>query len=101
MQIQTNYANVPSSPALEEQTREELESAVGRFIERVSRVEVYYADLNGPEKGGPDDKQCRLEARPKGLDPLLVEGQGDTFYEALNDASQKLKRVLAKRLERD
>lgn len=101
MKVQINYDNVKSSEALEEHIAQALESTVGRFADRLSRVEVYLSDLNGPEKGGPDDKQCRIEARPNGFDPVTVDSRGDSYYEAVDDTAGKLRRLLTKRLERD
>jgi ribosomal subunit interface protein len=100
MQLQMNYANVESSDALETHVRDTLERAIGRFAERITRVEVHLNDLNGPEKGGPDDKRCRLEARPRGMAPMMVESEKNSFYEAADDAAGKLKRLLTSRLER-
>lgn len=100
MQIQFNYANVDASPALEEHLKGVLHSNVGRFADRVTRVEVHFADLNGASKSGPADKRCLLEARPTGRDPIAVEVASDTFYAAASEAAAKLGRAISNRLDR-
>jgi len=100
MQVQMNYANVEASEALETHIREALDATIGRFADRLTRIEVHLSDLNGPEKGGPNDKRCRIEVRPSGADPLLVESVADSFYGAADDAAGKLRRLLTSRLDR-
>lgn len=100
MQVQMNYANVDASDTLETHVRDALEATIGRFSERLTRVEVHFSDLNGPDKSGPNDKRCRLEARPRGMDPLLVESVKNSFYDAADDAAGKLRRMLSSRLDR-
>ncbi|UYV13880.1 MAG: HPF/RaiA family ribosome-associated protein [Phycisphaera sp.] len=101
MHVEFSYANVESSDALESHTHQQLESAIGRFEDRLTRVEVHFADENSAQKSGSDDKRCTMEARPRGRDPITVEANAGDFYPAVNDAAGKLKRALAKRLERD
>ena len=100
MQIQINFNHVDSSDALEEHVREQLDSAIGRFGDRITRVEAHLADQNA-DKHGPDDKRVRLEARPAGRDPLMVEATGDDFYKVVHEAAGKLRRLLTSKLERD
>ena len=100
MQIQYNYANIDSSAPLEQHVASALDSNVGRFSDRLTRVEVHFADLNSAKKHGPADKRCMLEARPTGRDPIAIECFADSFYAAATEAAGKLGRALANRLER-
>lgn len=100
MQIQFNYANVDSSSPLEQHVESALQSEIGRFADRLTRVEVHFADVNSQAKSGRPDKRCLLEARPSGRDPIAIESIGDSFYDAASDAAGKLGRALASRLER-
>ncbi len=100
MHIQYNYANVEASKALEDHVAGELESSVGRFADRLTRVEVHFGDVNGSGKSGPADKRCLLEARPAGRDPIAIEGVADSFYAAASDAAGKLGRAIANRMDR-
>ncbi|MEO1007368.1 MAG: HPF/RaiA family ribosome-associated protein [Planctomycetota bacterium] len=101
MHVEISYANVESSDALERHVHEQLEAAIGRFGDKLTRVEVHLADENSSQKAGGDDKRCTLEARPRGRDPITVEARADDYYPAVRDAAGKLRRALASRLERD
>lgn len=101
LHVEYNYANIDASDALESHVAETLTSAIGRFEDKLTRVEVHFSDLNGPNKGGHADKRCMLEARPRGRDPIAVDSVADTYYTAVSDAAGKLKRALANRLERE
>lgn len=68
---------------------------LSRFEIHITRIEVYVSDENG-EKEGPDDKQCKMEARLKGRKPILVSSNGDTVRKAVSGATSKLKSALEK-----
>ena len=70
-----------------------LEQAVGRFSDRISRVEVHLSDLNG-QKGGHDDKRCMMEVRLEGRQPTAVTAEAATFDQAISSAAGKLKRSI-------
>ncbi len=98
MQIQINPGpGVHVSEALEQRIRESLQTVERRFGDHLTRIEVHFQDVNGP-KGGEVNKHCRLEARPRGLDPVLAENSADDAYDAVRGASRKLERVLDHRL---
>lgn len=101
MQIQFNYANFDQSDALEAHAKKELDHHVGRFSERVTRVEVHFHDESSPHKRTPNDKKCLLEARPAGLNPFTVEDRDDDIFVAVKNATKKLQRVLEKKLDHD
>lgn len=100
MQIQFNFAHTEASDALEAFTREHLDSAIGRFEDRITRIEAHLSDTNGQHKSGPHDKHCMLEARPKGMDPVAVDASDDEFETAIRDAVGKLRRALTTRFEK-
>lgn len=100
MQIQYNYADIPSSTALETHAESQLTSAIGHLADRLTRIEVYFQDANGDQKRGPADKRCTLEARPRGLDPIDVHADTDSYITAVNEAAGKLKRALMHKFER-
>ena len=101
MQIQYNYANFDQSDALEDHVDQQLEHTIGRFSDRLTRVEVHLSDENSPLKRGPHDKRCLLEARPAGMKPLSVDDRSTDIYDAVKGAARKLQRALEKRLEKD
>lgn len=71
----------------------ELESALARFAEEITRIDVQLGDENG-EKFDTDDKRCMIEARLAGLQPVAVTHFADTTEKAFQGAADKLKRVL-------
>lgn len=94
MQIQVNSGN---SFDVNDDVRRIVESNVNstldRFSERLTRVEVHLNDLNSG-KSGPGDKQCQIEARPAGLDPVSASDEAATMEDAIVGATQKLQRLL-------
>jgi len=99
MQIQINTAGMVTTDALDAHVREKVGSALGRFADRVTRVEAHLKDENAG-KSGPADKRVVLEARPAGLDPIVVEERHEDFYAAVNQAADTLERALRRRFEK-
>lgn len=98
MQIQINAANGQGSGALAEHVVREVEHALRVFHDRVTRVEAYLHDLNGPKSGV--DQRCVLEARLAGCQPLAVEHDAIDMYDAVRQAAGKLERAVRHKLER-
>ena len=103
MHVQTHPdRNVQASEALVVHVEAAVISALGRFAEQVTRVDVHLSDENGA-KGGADDKRCVMEARLEGRPPTAVTHQAATVEEAMNGAAGKLARwiegTLARRRE--
>lgn len=89
---------VELSEALNRFIRSKLAKVDRRFGSRLTRIEVYLKDINGP-KGG-NDKTCTMEARPAGIRPFAVETQASDFYDAIQGAADKLDKKLDHRLGR-
>jgi ribosome-associated translation inhibitor RaiA len=79
----------------------EVDRALGRFEDRLTRVEVYLSDLNGPKEGPLADKRCVVEARPAGRQPLVASDDTETVTEAIAGAVNKMKRQLESELGRE
>jgi len=94
MQVQVNSN---SSIAMNAEMGRVVEAGVNKALEqfgdRVTRVEVHLSDVNG-EKSGARDKNCLMEARPAGQDPVIVTNQAETLEEAVAGALQKLQKRL-------
>src|SRR5829696_8201924 len=72
MQIQVHTdRNVDVSAGIIERIEAELESALSRFSDQITRVEVHLGDESAGRSGGAD-KRCMLEARPAGQQPVAV-----------------------------
>ena len=95
--------NTDNNISLTDEMRKPLEatiaSALDRFAEYFTRIEVKISDENG-DKSGNCDKICLLEVRLKGMQPTVVTGQGDTIDNALSRAIDKIKVSLDEAIER-
>jgi ribosome-associated translation inhibitor RaiA len=100
MQIQINTDdNVEGREELARRVESEVSTALSRFGDQITRVEVHLSDENAGKVGGAD-KRCMMEARPAGLKPLAVSHQGATLDEAYIGATKKLQRALETTLGR-
>ncbi|OBX18034.1 hypothetical protein A9995_13935 [Erythrobacter sp. QSSC1-22B] len=94
MDIQFNTDNSLSNVSgVAERVEAHLRERLGRFDDRLTRLEVHVGDTNGP-KGGPDDIACTIEARPRGGAPLSASGSAGELDAAVRSASSKLVTVL-------
>lgn len=97
MQIQINTGhNVEADEALTGDVEEAVQGAVGRFSDRITRIEVHLTDENA-HKGGRDSR-CLIEARVAGMPPVAVDDTATTVREAARNAAGKLQRALDSRL---
>ena len=96
MQIEISYHKIDKTDPIETHIREVVNHALQRFADRLTRVEVHIGDHNA-DKSGPNDKRCLMEARPKGLDPLAVEHEGEDLYVTIKETAGKLQRALERR----
>ncbi len=89
MQVQLNTDHhITGSEELAARVQAELQAALRRFADRITRIEVHLNDLNAG-KGGADVR-CMLEARPRGHAPLAVEDRAGSVDLALRGATDKL-----------
>lgn len=94
MQVQFNTdESVEGREALARHASEVVDHTLGRFSDHVTRVEIHVSDVNG-EKGGLHDKRCLMEARIAGRQPIAVSDQAGSVHQAIEGATQKLKRAL-------
>ncbi|MGY0556685.1 MULTISPECIES: HPF/RaiA family ribosome-associated protein [unclassified Lysobacter] len=96
IQLNTDH-NIQGDDALAAHVEGVVTDALGRFSTQVTRVEVHLSDLNAA-KGGSADKQCMMEARLEGRQPMAVTHQADTMRAAITGATGKLQRLLASSL---
>jgi len=99
MKIQINTDNnIEGSDELTQQTQAVVESALARFAQQITRVEVHLSDENS-HKGGTD-KRCVMEARLEGMQPVAVTDQAENMEQAVNGAADKLEKLLDHELGR-
>ncbi|MDX2381349.1 MAG: HPF/RaiA family ribosome-associated protein [Acidimicrobiia bacterium] len=93
IQVNTDH-NVDGSEALVLLVEAEVQSALERFEDRLTRVEVHLGDESGEKDGSGADKRCLLEARPTGMQPVVVTDFADTPEQAVVGAAQKMQSLL-------
>jgi ribosomal subunit interface protein len=101
MQIQINTdANIDGNETLRHHVEGVLETALKRFSDRVTRVEVHLSDEASSSKSRANDKRCLMEARLAGLRPIAVTHQTATVHQAVDGAVEKLETILDRTLGR-
>ena len=70
-----------------------VKDALGRFGDRITRVEAHLSDVNGHAKNGGQAIHCTMEARLIGLDNIVVKEHADSAHQAIDGAVRKLKRA--------
>ena len=101
MQIQMNTdGNIEGHEALATQVSSTVESALNRFSDHITRVEVHLSDENSNKKGGNDDMRCVMEARLEGRQPIAVTHQAATVDQAVDGAADKLTSLIESTLGR-
>lgn len=99
MQIQINTDNqIDADLDLRTSVEAAVTGALGRFGERLTRVEVHLTDVNA-HKGGRDIR-CVMEARAAGLQPVMVDELAHDVETAVREAAGKLERALETRFGR-
>ena len=70
-----------------------IATALDRFSKHLTRIEVKLSDEDG-DKNSENDKRCVLEARLKGMQPLVVTGSGHSVDNAVDAAIGKMRSSL-------
>lgn len=95
MQIQINTGrNIDVQAERIAELSSVVESALSRFSDQITRVEIHLSDENSDKKDGHEDMRCMLEARLKGSQPIAVTHQAENLDLAVNGAADKLVRLL-------
>ena len=92
IQVQTDH-NIEGREALVNHVSEVVASALGRFSDHITRVEIHLSDENGDKSRG-DDKRCMIEARLEGHHPVAVTHLAGTVDQAVDGAADKLARLI-------
>jgi ribosome-associated translation inhibitor RaiA len=96
MQVQFNSDNsVMGTENVAERIEAKVREKLGRFEDRLTRLEIHVADEHR-HTHGHDDKACTIEARPRGGKPIGVTEHAST----VDDAARKAANTLAQRLTR-
>ena len=92
IQVDTDRS-VDGSEALVQMVETTVRNALDRYGDRLTRIEVHLGG-NGGVGDSRQEKRCLLEARPSGMDPVVVTGTAGTIEQACHDATQKMRRLL-------
>ena len=98
IQIHTDN-HVEGNASLQDWVRNEVTETLSRFAPQLTRVEVFFSDANGAKTAG-NDKQCKLELRLSGLEPLAMSKSSDSLEVALSAALDAVTLTLDSRLEK-
>jgi ribosome-associated translation inhibitor RaiA len=94
MTIQFNTSNnIHGSENMNTRLSDLIAEKLSRFSDYITRIEAHLSDTNG-HKEGLNDKQCILEARLQGLQPIAVTSNANSYDEAVTGAIIKLKSSL-------
>jgi hypothetical protein len=100
MLILTNTDNhVDANDSVVRLAKSDLERSLERYASEITRIEVHFHDADA-DKAGANDKQCMLEVRLRGYDPMAVTTTGATLAAAYHGARDKLVRTLERRFSK-
>jgi len=100
MRIQINHDDhIRPSAARSQEIEATVRSALNRFGETITWVQVHLRDENGP-RFAADDKRCLIEARVAHRDPIAVSHRATDVQQAVSGAASKLRRTIDQALER-
>ncbi len=94
MKIQFNTEkNLDGNERNEHYFTTEIAEGLKRFQSHITTIEVHLSDENG-KKEGTKDKQCLLEVRLEGKQPIAVSCKEDTINQSVKGAIEKMKAAL-------
>jgi ribosome-associated translation inhibitor RaiA len=94
MQININTdSTIEARQGLNEHVQGVVDSAIHRFREHITRVEVHLSD-NNSQKSADGENRCLMEARVTGYQPIAVSDHAATLHQAISGAADKLKRAI-------
>ena len=86
--------NSDGSPAMTQHIEDVVNAALGRFGERVTRVDVHLSEAEGHALTSAGSIRCTLEARVVGLETIFVTDHADDAHRAIEGGVRKLKRAV-------
>lgn len=92
IQINTDK-HIDNTEELREYTEKQINKTLSLYVSDLTRVELHLSDRNA-DKAGAHDKRCVLEARPRGLQPVVARDSADTIEQAILFAAERMARLL-------
>jgi hypothetical protein len=87
--------NTDGSHLMAEHLDAVVKDALGRFGERITRVEAHLSNVISDAKPGVAEIHCTLVAKLLRLDPVVVKDQAGNAHQAIDGALRKLIRAVA------
>lgn len=91
--------NVLVNADLSSRIEAEVGTALARFENHLTRVEVHLSD-DSAGRSTADDIRCLIEARPTGQQPVVVTENAQSLHAAVDGAVEKLGTLLGNKFER-
>jgi putative sigma-54 modulation protein len=98
MQIQVRAHNVEVPAEVLELAKRRLSFALGRFENRIARIQVRLTDINGPKSGL--DKACQLLIKLHYANELIVECVDSSWEAAICTAADRSGSAVQRELDR-
>lgn len=98
MQLDIQSQGFTLTAGLHDYVTKRLAYSLGHGDQAITRVIVRLSDINGPRGG--DDKRCLIEVRLKQLPAVVIADTEADLYLAIDRASDRASRTLARRLVR-
>jgi ribosome-associated translation inhibitor RaiA len=101
MQVQIHTDNhIEGTDAMSQWASSTVKTALERFAEQITRIEVHLSDENAGKKIRLMSIQCTLEARLEGHQPLAIKHHGANLNQAIEGATEKMSRLIDSTLGR-
>ncbi len=99
MSISIRSNGVALTSGLRSWISDRVELAVERLGRRSQQVHVYFADQNGPNRGG-NDKVCRVVVHMAHESSLVIEDRGDNIGALVERVADRVSALIDKRIEK-
>ena len=98
MRIHIQARGFSVTEALRDQAERRLRFALGSLSGQIRSINMLLDDQNGPRGG--IDKRCKLRVVLDAQPAMVIEQQESDVYVAIDRASERASRTLARRLQR-
>jgi ribosomal subunit interface protein len=99
MQINIQSQDFSLSGRLREHIQRQVRFALSRFADRIQRVRISVADINGPRGG--QDKRCLIQIDMTAKPGLVAEVTDSNMYAAINRSASRANRLVSRCLKRE
>ncbi len=98
MLIKIYAPGIEMSETLKHHAESKARLALGLFVEKVQRVDIFLSDVNGP-KGG-EDMVCKIKVSAVKNSTIVVQEKSENLRSAINICMHRLKRSAARKFSR-